>query len=197
MKFTRPRVITKLPVVGSFDVNGNPTYTESITSPAVSDLILGNGSSSFDVLQKDGSHKSITSIALPAAYNDNATFEVKINGNTQIFVTINTVDLGAAALSGVKVLIEFADPDHPGFWIPSKKGVNRESSLSVHEWSVLGVGNKVVVSREEHKQFKLARVRFRANTGAADADTKIICSWHHNGGRSQGEIFTNDPSSVI
>jgi hypothetical protein len=136
----------------------------------------------------------VISTALPAAFNDNVTIELQLNGNRQVFVTVNTAALGAAALTGVVVLIEFNDNDHPEFWIPSKEGINREADSATHQWVLTGVGSWVVASRKEHRHFTKARVRFQALGGAADAATRIFTSWHHDGGRSMGELAGNDPN---
>lgn len=196
MKFIRPKIIRHDPVAGSFDANGNPTTTPVIVQTERTDLILGDGATSFDVIQKDGSVKTVQTVDTTTAFSDENTWELQINGNRQIFVTLNVEDLGAAA-SGVRVLIEFQDPDHTEFWIPSKEGINRESSISTHEWALTGTGNWVVASRVEHRHFKVARVRFKMIGGDADASTKVVCSWTHDGGRSMGELYGNDPSSVL
>lgn len=193
LKFTRNRIVTRVPVAGSFDANGNPTTVASIAQTAVSDLILGNGSSSFSILQRDGSKKTVESIALLSAYSPTTTFEVLVTGSDYLYVTVNTEALGAAALTGIVALMEFNDPDHPEYWIPSKEGVARDANLTSNEWSLVGVGNKIIKSRIEHFHFIKARVSFKALAGAADAATKIVVSWHHAGHISLGEISGNDP----
>jgi len=197
MKFVRNRIVDHVVVAGAFDANGNPTTTATETQAEMLDLVLGNGVSTWEVLQKDeATRETVTSIALPtaAAFTDAGTFELDVNGNTQIFVTCHIKDLGAAALTGINVLIEFQDPDHPEFWIPSKEGINREANAATHAWALTGVGDYMVASRVEHRHFMKARVRFKALSGVADGDTNIQCSWHHDGGRSLGEIISNDPN---
>jgi hypothetical protein len=148
-------------------------------------------------MQKDESTvATVTSVLTGIAFTAESTFDININGNQQIYVTVNTVALGANA-SGVGVLIEYQDPDHREFWIPSKEGINREASSALHEWVLTGTGNKVVASRVEHRHFVKARVRFKLIGGAADADTHVVCSWTHNGGRSPGELFLNDPGPIL
>jgi hypothetical protein len=198
VKFVRPRIVVHDIVPGSFDVNGNPTTTPVVTQTALRDVILGNGTSVFPVLQRDGKNTlSITSLLLPAAYNDNVSLSINANGSNKIWVTVNTEALGAAGLTGVIALIEFQDPDHPTYWIPSKEGVARDSNLAANEWSLPGLGNRIIASREEHHHFVNARVRFRVLAGAADAATLIVVSWHHAGHRNWAEVIGNDPATNL
>jgi len=150
-------------------------------------LVLGNGAT-FNVLQDDGSIDAVVSIVLPAAYDANALFEINIHDNKQIFLTVNTVALGAAVLTGIVAVIEFNDPDHPAYWIPSREGVARDAGFAANEFTLLGLGNWNVASRLEHMQYHKARIRFHAAAGAADAATEIVCTFHLDGGQS---LLTN------
>lgn len=194
MKFTRRRIVTRAPTATGIDANGDPTTTATVTRTARGDLILGNGTSEWPILQRDeATFEDVTSVALTAAYTDESTWEILLNGNSQIWCTVHTVALGAGGVTGLNVLFEFQDPDHPNLWIPSKEGINREANAATHTWGVAGIGDWLLASREEHRQFAKARVRFKAMAGTSDAATKILVSWHHNGGRSAGEILGNDP----
>ena len=180
MKFQRPAVVDHT-FTGIDPVTGFPTTTANVVQTRVDDLVLGNGAA-HNVLQADGSLAAVTSVALPAAYNTNALFEIRLHDNKQIFLSVNTVALGAAGLTGVTAVIEFNDPDYPAYWYPSREGVARDAGFAANEFTLLGVNSWVVASRIEHAQNLLARVRFHATAGAADAATMIVCSFHLDGG---------------
>jgi hypothetical protein len=140
---------------------------KNLVRAALSQVILGSGGGASNA-------------ALAAGYTDFSTFRINLSGNGQLWVSVHTAALGAAALTGVTLVVEFGDPDW-GLWLPSREGVSRDTTLTANEWTLLGVGNWLVASRAEHKHFQSARVRFRAAGGAADAATLIRVGWHHDG----------------
>jgi hypothetical protein len=183
MKFQRPQIVDH--VFAGIAPSGLPHTTANITQTRVDDLVLGNGSSTWNLLQEDGkTYLTVTSVALPANYNANATFVAQIRDQSQMFLTVHTVVLGGGGLTGVKAFIEYNDPDHPEFWIPSKEGVARDAGAAANEFSLLGVGDWTVATRVEPMQAHLVRFRFKAAAGAADAATQIICSFAISGGQS-------------
>jgi hypothetical protein len=194
VKFTRPRIVTR--TVTGTDANGHPTTVPAISQTELADLILGDGTThtvrkrtkTFEISQESDSVVSVP--ITTAAFAD---IEQPINGNSQIFLTVNIVALGA--LSGVTCRLEFQDPDHPEFWIPSKEGINREADAATHNWVLNAVGNHVLASRVEHNHFRKFRARFQANVANADATTEIVVSWHHNGKVSGPEDAQNDPDA--
>jgi len=183
MRFQRPQV-TDHNFVG-IDPFGFPHTTAVVTQVRVDDLVLGNGTSVWNVLTEDElTYRQITSVALPAAYNNNAYFEILIRDQAQLFLEVHTVALGAAGLTGLTTVMEFQDPDHPEYWVPSREGVARDAGFAANELTLLGVGNWVVATRVEPLQARKARFRFHAPAGAADAATEIICSFHLSGGQT-------------
>jgi hypothetical protein len=175
VKFTRERVLQTVST-------GPTSTTTTVVSPEVSDLLFTNASA------LDGS-----TIALPAAFNLDATFEIHPYGAEQIFVHVHTSVLGGGGLTGIDVLIEFENPDWGlslpvvNRWIPSKEPANsaaggvsvplRTDVAALQVWSCIGVGSFIVASRRENQHFEKARVRFRATAGAAGATTAIRCYW--------------------
>ncbi len=196
MKFTRKRVLRHEPHPTSVDANGNPTTTPVEDFKEVSDLILGDGSSVFSIPQKNGTFSDVeTVLVTQSAFTDEATFEILLNGNRQVFVHM-IVEAFGANITGIKTLIEFEDPDRVDVWMPSKEGVNREADITLHEWHIADTGMHILASRVEHRQFTKARVRFKAEGGAADADTKVLCTWHHDGGISRLGSLGNDAGKI-
>lgn len=188
MRFGRPRIITH-PTAGIDPATGLPHTTAVETQSEVTNLVLGNGTSTWDIVTgRDAEtgnfvRQNVQSVALPAAaYDNEALFELGINGNKQIFVHVHTEALGATGLTGVTMVLEFNDPDYPNLWIPSSEGVGRANNFAAHEIALVGLGDWVVATREEHRQFTRWRARFRATAGAADANTQIIVGWAHDGG---------------
>lgn len=131
---------------------------------------------------------------LPAAYTADSTFEYNINGCDQIYVGVAVIVLGGGGLTGVTLLISFQDPSDTTVWYPSKEpacsvaaGIEiplRIDTLANNEWPCIGVGNYLVSSRKEHKQFRKFRVQFRRTAGATDATTRIRAFWYHSGGEA-------------
>jgi hypothetical protein len=185
MRFGRGQIVSH-PFAGVDPATGEIHTTASVDQTAVSNLVLGNGAAHNIATSLDDNGnpvlEEITSIALPAAYNADATFELNINGNQQVFLHLHTQALGAAALTGVVALIEFQDPDYPDRWFPSAEGVARTANYVAHEQTLLGAGDWILASRVEHRQFTKVRFRFRAAGGAADAATIIVAGWTHDGG---------------
>jgi hypothetical protein len=180
MRFQRPQIVDHV-FAGIDPASGFPHTTANITQARVDDLVLGNGAA-HAVLQADGSFANVVSTVLPAAYNAVALFEIRLHDNKQIFLSMNTVALGAGGLTGVTAVIEFNDPDYPAYWYASREGVARDAGFAANEFTLLGIGNWCVASRIEHMQNALARVRFHATAGAADAASMIVCSFHLDGG---------------
>jgi hypothetical protein len=175
MEFTRDRVL-------DHTASGPTSHTTVVAYPAIASLNFTNASAA------DGS-----TVALPAAFNWESTFEYDCEGWDQIFVHVHTLALGGGGLTGIDVLIEYENPDVPDMWIATREpalsaagGVEaplRTATVAARTWSVLGVGNFIVASRKEHMHFNKFRVRFQATAGVADAATNILCYWHGNGGR--------------
>lgn len=184
MRFQRPKIVDH--VFAGIAPSGLPYTTANVTQVRIDDLVLGDGSSVWSILTDEAAktYESVTSIALTAAYNPNASFEILIRDQSQIFVEVHTVAFGAGGLTGIKLVIEFQDPDHPAFWVPSKEGVARTDTFANNEISLIGTGDWVVASRVEPMQSNKARVRFKAAAGNADAATEIICSFHLSGGQT-------------
>lgn len=181
MQFKKTKVVSHDPVLGSFDPNGNPTTTAVVTQAEVTDLLFGDGTTSFTITDNSG-QKVVQSIALPAAYNDASTFFGNVAGHTQIFLSVKVVALGAGGLTGITCLIEFKDPDYPDFWFPSKEGVARDTAaLATYEWACNGVQNYTIATRVEHPHFKMFRARFKKSAGNTDSATQILVSWQNNG----------------
>ena len=196
MKFTRPRIVIHTPSATGVDASGNPTTVASVSQTAIGDLILGNGSvhsvrkrtRSYEVSQQSD---SITSLAFTTAgFTD---IEQPLNGSNQVFLTVNVVALGTSG--GLRCRLEFQDPDHPEFWIPSKEGINRESDAGTHNWDVVAVGNHILASRVEHHHFRKFRARFTSIDANPNDDTKIVVTWHHAGKISLPEDLNNDPDA--
>ena len=174
MKFVRQRIVAP----------GGLGVPPTILVSAETDPVWGNGGVGTGTK------------ALPAAYSTDSTFEHDINGCDQIFVGVNIVVLGGGGLTGITLAIEFQDTSDPSVWYPSHEpaksaagGVEaplRTDALALQEWVVaVGVGNYIVASRKEHKQFRKFRVRFRRTAGAPDATTRINCYWWHSGGHAE------------
>lgn len=180
MKFQRPQVVDHA-FTGIDPVSGFPYTTANITQARVDDLVFGDGTV-HNLLQTDGSIAAVASTVLPAAYNANALFEIPIHDNKQIFLSVNTVALGAGGLTGITAVIEFNDPDYPAYWYPSREGVDRTAGFAANEFTLLGVNSWCVASRVEHMQNTLARVRFHIAGGAVDQTSMIVCSFHLDGG---------------
>ncbi len=196
MKFTRAQIIVHEPVDGPPDASGNPTTTAVITQEPLSDLILGDGTAhtvrkrtkEFGVSRESD---SITSeIITTASFLD---IVQPINGNNQVFLMVHVVALGAS--TGLDVRIEFNDPDHPEFWLPSKEAINRESNADTHTWVLTAAGDYLLASRVEHHHFRKFRARFRARGADADATTQIVVTWYHNGKISDMEYEVNSPNA--
>lgn len=182
MRFVRDAIVLH-PITG-FKPDGTPVTTATTIQTALTDVVLGDGAASFATQWRDGSRPTILSTLLPtAAYDDDCTFYGNCNGATQIFVHLSTVALGAGGLTGVILLIEPQDPDHPDFYLPSTEGVARTATLAGHEITVLGLGNRILATRVEHFHFNRFRARFRASAGAAGVATQIWISWNSNGGQ--------------
>ncbi len=198
MKFTRSQIIIHDPVDGSTDANGAPTTTAVITQEPLSDLILGDGTvqtvrrrtKEFGISRESDSLTS--EIITTAAFLD---IVQPINGNSQVFLMVNAVDFGA--MTGLDVRIEFNDPDHPEFWIPSKEAINRESDANTHTWVLTSTGNYVLASRVEHHHFRKFRARFLARGANANSATKIVVTWYHNGKISDMEYELNSPNAPL
>jgi hypothetical protein len=187
MRFQRPQIITHN-TIGIDPASGMPHTLAAVAQIRVDDLVLGNGTA-FNILQDDGTIDAVTSIVLPAAYDGNALFEILLRDNKQVFLSVHTIALGAAALTGIVAVIEFNDPDHPAYWLASREGIARDAGFAANEFTLLGVGDWTVASRVEHMQHKKARVRFHIAGGAVAAGTEIVCSFHLDGGQS---LLTNN-----
>lgn len=198
MKFTRDRVIERA-ATGTLGADGKPYTLPSVASPALSDLILGDGSASKTVFKRtqgfDVSKESESILTTNVDAGVWTDIIQPINGNRQIYLTVNVVDLGA--MEGLMCRIEFQDPDHPEFWVPSKDGVNREAAESLHSWTLTQPGSYVLTSRLEHAHFRAFRARFQAVTTSANGDTNVVVSWHHDGKISPIEAFSNDPDAPL
>lgn len=186
MRFQRPQVVDH--VFAGIAPSGFPCTTANIIQTRVDDLVLGNGAV-FPIIQDDGTIDNVVSIVLPAAYDLNALFELRMHDNKQVFMTVHTIALGAGGLTGLMAVIEFNDPDHPAYWMPSREGVARDAGFAANEFTLLGVGDWTVASRVEHMQHNKARIRFRVAGGAAAAGTEIVCSFHLDGGQT---LLTNN-----
>lgn len=187
MRLVRERITHREP--NGFTPQGVQAWKVIEDKPAVKAVILGDGSSTFEVpiLQRPSFGapqvivETVTSIVVPDGdFDDEAVFEVNINGNSQLFLELNVVDFGGA-ITTLSALIEFQDPDFPEFWLPSKEGIDRDGPLTDNIWEVTSTGVYLLSSRVEHKHFKKARFRFFADD-AADGDTEIRVNWFHNGG---------------
>lgn len=134
------------------------------------------------VVLGDNGANSPSNVALAADYTDEATFEVKLNGNGKLYLFVHALALGAT-MTGLTCLIEFRSPDNSLLWIPSKEGVSRDAGLGAHEWTMNGTGDWILTTRAEPRIFNKARFRFRLAdaSGAADGDTEIPVSWYHDG----------------
>lgn len=198
MKFTREAIITRTAGPG-LDANGNPHTVPAVTQTPLSDLVLGDGVASKTVFKRTQtfglSRETESILTLDVVVGSWLDIIQPINGSNQVFITANVVDLGA--MSGLLCRIEFQDPDHPEFWIPSKENINRESAASDHSWSLIQTGNYVLASRQEHRHFRAFRARFQALVADADTDTHIVVSWHHAGGISAPEDEANDPDAPL
>lgn len=199
MRFVRERQLTTTPQA-TLDANGNPTTQTAETRAPVETLILGNGSSTFDITVKrrrsslydhtkvdeDGNEllKDVQSVAIPATFGPECEFFVNFNGGkdvgSKIWLMLHVEALGT--LTEGRALIEFQDSDHPAFWFPSLDGVARDAAAAAYEIPIDATGDFIFLTREEHTQFTRARIRFRVEAGAVSADTKIIASWSHSGG---------------
>jgi hypothetical protein len=184
-------------VAGAFDVNGNPTTSAVETVSALSDLILGNGSSQKSVFRRKQDFSLSTERDVITTVNVDTgawtDIEQQINANSQVFLNVHVRNLGA--MTGILCRLDFRDPDHPEFWIPSKEGINREASEASHTWTITATGNYVLASRLEHSHFRFFRARFQAQGASADADTDVVVSWYHNGKTSPVEYAVNDPDA--
>lgn len=187
MRFQRERIVEHNPV--GVDLAGFPTTIAAVARTEVADLVLGNGAATFNVPQADGTFMAVLSTALPAAYDANAYFEILLKDNKQWFMHVHTRALGAGGLTGLVCVMEFEDPDHPGLWLASREGIARDAGFAAHEWTLLGLGNWCLATREEHMHFTKARARFHAAAGAAAAATNILCSFYLDGGQS---MLSND-----
>lgn len=186
MKFFREKIFHREDNGPLPEGRGNATVPV-IDQDARSDIILGDGTATFDV--RDPNNPSlpattITTVALTTNFADNR-YEINIASHSRIYLNAKVLVLGGT-VTGLESLIEFLDPDHinddgSGFWIPSKEGVPRDSDESANIMGPLTAGNFSLASREEMFHFKKARISFRAATGAPDATTRIHVSWHHNG----------------
>lgn len=186
MKFFREKIVHREDNGPLPDGRGNATIPV-IDQVARSDIILGDGTSTFDV--RDSNNLSlpattITTVALTTDFNDNR-YEVNIASHSRIYLNAKVLALGGT-VSGLEALVEFLDPDHinddgSGLWIPSKEGTPREADESGNIMGPLTAGNFSLASREEMLHFKKARVSFRAAAGAPDATTRIHVSWFHDG----------------
>lgn len=170
--------------------NGGQATRVVIDQVARSDVILGNGTSTFNV--RDPNNPSlpateITSVDLTTDFVDNR-YEINIASHSRIYLNAKVLALGST-VTGLEALIEFLDPDHinddgSGLWIPSKEGIPRDSGESANIIGPLTAGNYSLASREEMLHFKKARVSFRSASGASDATTRIHVSWFHDGKQS-------------
>lgn len=177
MKFTRAAVTTETPTSPS-------STTKTTIFPAITDLVFGNTSTA-----------SGSKVALPAAYNLEATFEQDIFGFSQVYLHMHVINLGGGGLTGITSLIEFQDFDHTDLWFPSKEPAIQDvageplevplrvDSVANNEWVCNAVGHYILASRVEHQHFSKFRARFRKSASNADANTVIRVGWSHNGGR--------------
>lgn len=198
MRFVRERKTERVPN-GGVAADGSPATQVNILEESVETLILGDGTSEFSInIRRAPNHtgalndgvekKTVKTVALPLGSSFPAgapTFFVNFNGGkdvgSKIFLMFHVQDLGT--VTDLRALIEFENTDHPGLWFPSLEGVARTNgATSAYEIAVTALGSYIFVTREEHTQFKLARVRFRSQAGAASAATKIITTWSHAGG---------------
>lgn len=185
MKFFRERLIHR--VQNGVLPNGGVATAVVVDQTERTDIILGNGSSSFNLRDPNDPSAppaAVVSVPISTDFDDNR-YELDIANHSQIYVNAKVLALGAG-IDGLEVLIEFLDPDHvnddgTGLWIPSKEGVTREADESGCIWGPLTVGNFSLASRAEMFHFKKARVSFRASGGTADAATRIHVSWFHDG----------------
>lgn len=179
MYFTRPRLEHR--EFNGLLPNGQEATKVVVDQTARADIILGNGTASF----RGRDNETIQTVALTTSFDDNR-YELNINQNGQLFVTVKIINLGAGGINSLRTLIEFQDPDHlqddnTKFWYPSKEGVDRDATLASHEWQLTSVGTYILTSRKEPLHFTKARVSFRADAGVPDADTRVHVGWFHDG----------------
>lgn len=190
MNVTRTRVVSHVPA-GIDPVTGAPHTVATVTVIGVDALVLGNGASTWTIPicdtpwdpDAEWSELAVTSILLPAAYAPNATFEVLLHDNRQLYMQLHTRALGAGGLTGLVCVMEFENPDMPGLWVPSRELVARDAGFAANEWTLLGVGNWLIATRQEHMHYRRARMRFHAAAGAADAATDIRVTCYTDGGQ--------------
>lgn len=171
MFFRRPRIVQQYPAVAA----------SFVSQTQVVDFRLGDGSLGANY------------VIIPSPnYNVTCLIEQAINGDSQIFIGLNVVNMGGMAdITGV---IEFQDPDDPVFWYPSHEpacsglaGVEtplRTDAIALQEWAITAAGNFLIATRVEHPHFKRFRVRFRGAAGAPGPATDVRCYWYHNGGEA-------------
>ena len=128
---------------------------------------------------------ALTDVQL-ASLNKQPVFFAPINGAQIVYVHANVSNLGTS--TDVRFLIEFEDPDFPGFWIPSKESApgtpdRDDISDAANEWIAGAVGSYVFQTRAEHRHFRRFRVRCRS-TGAMSSAGRIDLGYAHDGGRS-------------
>ena len=161
MEFIRDRVLNRTST-------GAGTTAVTVVYPEITSLNLTNASAA------DGS-----TVAVPTAYNKEATFEVDLNGHGQLFTTLHVNNLGTAG--SIYVLMEFQHPDNPLIWIPSMEGVARTVvAIAAYENQAAAVGDYIFATRIEPLHFTKARVRFRANA-APSANTDVDAYWFYGG----------------
>jgi hypothetical protein len=185
MKFRKKRVLEETFAGVSPEAKASTIITE--TQAEVTDAILGDGI---------GVHDGILTTPIIATYEDEATFLLNVNQHRQLYVHIIVAAKGG--LDQLGVAIEFEDKDRPGYWIRSREaqspGTFRDQPPASREWVLAHDGTVpqdlsdgdsfIVASGVEHRNFTRARVRFRAVSGDADGDTKVLTSWYHDGGVS-------------
>ncbi len=189
MKFFREKIVHREDNGPLPDGRGNATIPV-IDQVARSDIILGDGTATFNVRNSNKPSlpaTTILTVALTTDFEDNR-YEINIASHSRIYLNVKLLALGGT-VTGLEALIEFLDPDHinddgSGLWIPSKEGTPRDSGESANIIGPLTAGNFSLASREEMLHFKKARVSFRAATGAPDATTRIHVSWFHDGKQS-------------
>ena len=169
MHFRRPRIVHQYPEYAA---------PSTVVQTQMLDLLLGDGSISADYL------------VIPTPnYDATCLVEQNINGNKQVFVGLNVVNLGG--MVDLTFVIEFQELDNPNFWYPSKEptcdglaGVEqplRTAGIAGHEWVIAAAGNFYVATRVEHPHFKKFRVRFRGAAGGPGAATDVRVYWGTDG----------------